>query len=115
MSKRGTNDQQHIIDAIDRKDYGYVWEQVKFVGYKKLPDINDRYTVFNKAIKLFDTELNNNFIQFYLSRIGFATSKVKNSRITQSRGVIDRCKNEYISPTDCEGHPIAKEMRKWKN
>ena len=33
MSKRGTNDQQHIIDAIDRKDYGYVWEQVKFVGY----------------------------------------------------------------------------------
>ena len=50
MSKRGTNDQQHIIDAIDRKDYGYVWEQVKFVGYKKLPDINDRYTVFNKAL-----------------------------------------------------------------
>ncbi len=113
MSKRGTNDQQHIIDALNKGDYNYVWEKVKYIGYKKMPDINDRYIIFCKKVKDFDTEKNNNFIQWYSQYIGYNSSNVKNSRITQSRGVLDKCKNEYISPTDCKGFPIVKDIKNW--
>ncbi len=113
MSKRGTNDQQHIIDALDRGDYEYVWENVKYIGYKKMTDINQRYLIFCDVVAQFDTEKNNNFIQYFSSYIGYSANNSKNSRITQSRGVLDRCKREYISPTTCDGYPIAKDLRNW--
>ena len=113
MSKRGTNDQQHIMNALDAGDYSYVWEKVKFIGFKKMPRINERYMIFFDIVQKFDTEKNNNFIQFYSSYIGYASTNYRNSRITQTRGVLDRCKNEYVSPTDCRGYPIAKDMRNW--
>ena len=113
MSKRGTNDQQHIMDALDIGDYEYVWEKVKYIGYKKIPSINERYLIFNDIVGDFDTEKNNNFIQYYSSYIGYSANNSRNSRITTTRGVLDRCKREYISPTDCKGFPIASYMRKW--
>ena len=113
MSKRGTNDQQHIMDALDRGAYEYVWEKVKYVGYKKVVSINERYLIFYDIVADFETEKNNNFIKYYLNHIGYASNNSRNSKITQSRGVLDRCKREYISPTECNGYPIAKDMRKW--
>lgn len=112
MSKRGTNDQQHIIDAIDRGDYDYVWEKVKWIGYKKL-DFNERYSVFWSIIEKFDTEKNNNFIQYFSERIGYAANKSSESTVTSSRGVISKCKTETISPTECKGYPIAADLKKW--
>ena len=85
MSKRGTNDQQHIIDALDRGDYDYVWEKVKYIGYKKIPDINERFLIFYDIVSNFDTEKNNNFIQYYSSYIGYSANNSRNSRITTRR------------------------------
>jgi hypothetical protein len=113
MSRRGTNDQQHIMDALDRGDYNYVWEQVKFIGFKKIPSINERYSIYWDIVTQFNTEQNNNFIQYYSSYMGYSANNSRNSRITTTRGVLDRCKREYISPTECKGFPIAADMRNW--
>lgn len=113
MSKKGTNDQQHIMDALDKGNYDYVWEHVKFVGFKEIPDIYERYSVFCDIVKSFDTEKNNNFIQYYKSYLKYAASNVMNSRIIKSNGVLNQVKTETISPTDCKGKPIVKNTKNW--
>jgi hypothetical protein len=116
IKKQTPNDQQHIIDALAVCDYMYVWEKVKYVGYKKVADLNERYMIFCDIVDEFRYEENNNFIHFYLQRLTFySASKNETYFVPLSRGVINRLKREYISPTDCEESKIAKDLRNWNN
>ena len=111
-----TNDQQHIIDALSVADYMYVWEKVKFVGYKKVPDMNDRNLIFWDVVTKFDYTINNNFIHYYSKHLGYySNSKNDTFIIPTSRGVIGHLKSEYISPTECNKSKIAKDLRNWNN
>lgn len=113
---KNTNDQQHIIDALSVNDYAYVWEKVKYVGYKKVPDMNERYLIFYSVVDKFKYEENNNFIHYYLQRLTFySASKNETYFVPTSRGIIGRLKTEHISPTDCENSKIAKDLKNWSN
>lgn len=114
--KKVTNDQQHIIDALSIGDYMYVWQQVKYIGYKKIADINDRYIVFCDCVDSFDYKKNNNFIKFYLDRIKYSTSyNNKTYYVSTNRSIIRSLRNENISPTECEKSNLTKELRNWSN
>ena len=117
MSKtKAVNDQQHIIDALSVGDYAYVWEQVKYVGYKKIKDINKRYYIFWDIVDDFDYETNNNFIHFYLKRLDYC-KKGENSTfyVTSTRSIINNLKTENVSPTDCDKSKITKILKNWSN
>lgn len=114
--QKGTNDQQHILDAIAVGDYMYVWQQVKWIGYKKVADINDRYAIFCQVVEKFDYEQNNNFIKFFLDHLSYSTSyNNKTFYVSTNRSIINKLKRENISPTDCDDSSITKELRNWSN
>ena len=99
-----TNDQEKIIEAIDAKNYKYVWEQVKFIGYSKVRDINVRYMLFFEIVQKFITEKNNNFIYYYKKQLGYDLMKENETYfVTRTRGVINNWKNELVCPTDDHG------------
>lgn len=116
MSKKGTNDQQHIIDALIVGDYQYVWQQVKYIGYKTVSDIYVRNTVFWGAIAEFDPDLNNNFIKYYMDKLKFSAGyDNKTFYVSTNRAIINKLKNENISPTDCANSKITSELKNWSN
>lgn len=116
MSKQGTNDQAHIIEALQRGDYKYVWECVKYIGYKKVPNINTRYMIFYDIVEDFDYEKNNNFICFYKTRLNYySADELSTFYVSRNRNIINKLKQEYISPTDCENSKLTKILRKWSN
>ena len=111
-----TNDQQHIIDALSVKDYAYVWEQVKYIGYTKVADMNERYLIFYDIVDQFRYEENNNFIYYYRQHLSFySASKNDTYVLPTSRGIVGKLKREYISPTDCEESKITKDLKNWSN
>ena len=115
-TKQTPNDQQHIIDALAALDYMYVWQQVKYIGYKKVADIHERYLIFCDIVNEFRYKENNNFIHFYLQRLTFySASKNETYFVSLSRGVTGKLKREYISPTECTDSKITKELRNWNN
>lgn len=104
MPKTFTNDQGYIIKALARKDYKYVWEQVKYIGYNKVRDINTRNLIFYDIVTKFDYKKNNNFIYYYSRQLGFNKMDENETYfVTRTRGVIATLKNELISPTDNHG------------
>lgn len=117
MSKKGTNDQQHIIDALEAKDYDLVWEKVKYIGYKHISSMEDRYIIFFSIVEKFDTEKNNNFICWYKNYLKYANGyDFKGNRLTSNRHIHHILINEYISPTDdCGNSNIAKKLKDWQN
>lgn len=115
MSKP-TNDQQHIIDALKRKDYLYVWEQVKGIGYKKVKNINDRFVIFNDIVDKFDYENNNNFIQFYITRLNYHNIDSQPTfRVSKNRRVNNTLISEHISKTECKHSKTARILSNWHN
>lgn len=114
--KQTPNDQQHIIDALAKQNYSDVWNEVKYIGYRKVADMNERYLIFWDIVKNFKWQENNNFIHYYLQHLAFySASKNETFVVPSSRGVIARLKSEYISPTECEESRIAKALRNWNN
>ena len=114
MPKKGTNDQGHIIEALKQKNYYYVWEQVKYVGYEDEPNMNRRFIIFSRAAKDFDTEKNNNFIYFYKKYLKYLSfSKNDTFFTTDNYRVIQRLKNEHISPSDKQVG-LAKYLKDWE-
>lgn len=57
--------QEEIIKAIDEDKPMKLWSLVKFIGYQKMPSINERKLVFLGAYKSFDRNVNNNFVNYY--------------------------------------------------
>jgi len=111
------NDQEDIIEALIQKNYSYVWERVKRVGYKDIADISERYIIFYKTVEAFHPEKNNNFILFYKNRLHFyKNSKNATYYVTSNRRIISILKNELISPSEtCEASKLANELLKWGN
>ncbi|MBQ8218476.1 MAG: hypothetical protein IJZ79_01890 [Bacilli bacterium] len=110
------NDQQHILDALAVGDYMYVWQQVKWVGYKKVADINDRYAIFCQVVEKFDYEQNNNFIKFFIDHLKYTAGyDNKTFYVSTNRSIINKLKRENISPTDCEDSSITRELKNWSN
>lgn len=116
MGKKATNDQEHIIDALKRGDYKYVWEQVKYIGYANVPNINTRYMIFYDIVEDFDYENNNNFIYFYKARLKYySADELSTFYVSRNRTIINKLKQEYISPTECKKSKITNILRKWSN
>lgn len=117
MSKtKITNDQGDIIEALREKNYIYAWEKVKYVGFKDVPDINERHLVFYIAAQRFNTEINNNFIIFYKQYLRyFRLDQNETFRVTTSRPNIKRLKEQAISPTKGSDSKIIDELKKWNN
>jgi hypothetical protein len=116
MARKGTNDQQHIIDALMTKNYKYVWEQVKYIGYLKVADINTRYMIFCDIVEEFDYVKNNNFICFYTTRLGYYTAdECSTYYVSRNRNVINNLKSENISPTECKKSKITRQLKDWSN
>lgn len=112
--KKGTNDQEHIIQAIIRKDYMYIWEQVKWIGYQDEPDINKRLRCFSEIVTKFDPEKNNNFIQFYKDRLNYkALNKPVNYIFSDNRKINKETRYQSISPTDDTTSKTANEIKNW--
>lgn len=104
MAEKFTNDQQHIIDAIKRKDYKYVWEVVKFIGIPKCRDMRVRYMLFFDIVKKFNPDENNNFIYYYIKQLGYEhMNEHETYFVTRTRNVINTWKNELVCPTDDHG------------
>ena len=116
MSKKGTNDQQHIMDALIAKNYKYVWEQVKYIGYNKVSDINERYMIFCDVVENFDYEKNNNFICYYSTQLGYyAADELTTFYVSRNRSIINSLKSEYISPTECKKSKLTRILKDWSN
>lgn len=117
MSKEKiTNDQQHIIEALAAKNYNYVWEKVKVIGFRLIPDINERYMIFWDVVNTFDYKVNNNFIHFYLSHMTYyKASKHDTFYVTTNRSVIHALRNENISPSHNTKSKIANNLKDWSN
>lgn len=112
MPKKNTNDQEHIINAIKNKDFGYVWNKLKWIGYDDEKDINMRYIIFLRAIKDFNYKKNNNFILFYKNYIKYLRFKNNTFVFTDNPLVIRKLKNENASPTDTT-KGITKVLKDW--
>lgn len=111
-----TNDQGDIIQALKDKNFRFVWEHVKYVGFKDVPDINERYLICYNAANQFDPEKNNNFILFYKNYLKyFRYDQNETFRVTSSRVNIKRLKAQAISPTKGSGYKMIDELRKWSN
>lgn len=116
MGKKIENDQAHIIDALRRRDYKYVWEQVKYVGYTTVPNINSRYVIFYDIVEDFDYEKNNNFIYYYKSRLKYySADELGTFYVSRNRAIVNRLKQEYISPTECSESKLTRLLKRWSN
>lgn len=113
-----SNNQFDILQAIRRKDYLYVWERTKYLGYQDVSDIEERYLLFRKAISIFNPDQNNNFISFYKRYM--VNNKIKNSTfyITDNKNIIKELKNNHISPETSEGKGrkyVLSQLEEWEN
>lgn len=116
MGKQIKNDQEPILQALADENYMFVWNKVAYIGYKIIPDNNDRFMLFWSIVKQFKYKENNNFILFYSNRLKYyKASKNETFFAPASRGVISKLKREYISPTECEESRIAKALKNWNN
>ena len=112
------NGQFEILQAIKRKDFLYVWERLKYIGYTDVADMEDRYILFRQAIEMFDPDRNNNFIGFYKRYIKNRREKNTTFYITENRNIIKDMKNYNISPDtgvhNMRSH-VLRELLKWNN
>lgn len=111
-----TNDQEDIIEALSEGRIMYVWQRVKYIGYKTCDDMNERYTIFCDCVADFDFMRNNNFIKFYKDRLRFNASYMNATfYVSDNRAVVQNLRNENISPTDNNKSKITRELKNWSN
>lgn len=61
-----------------------LWNQVKYIGYKKIPSMATRKLVFFKAYNNYDPEKNDCFVAYYSQYINYAASDIYRGR----RGIL---------------------------
>ena len=117
-NKQGyTTDQGYIIDALKAKDYAQAWELVKYIGYKTVPNPNERYMLFNDCVLRFNPYENNNFILFYRSQLKFRKFDQHSTfYVTQSPRIIRILKHEAISPSGDinKTRNLAAQLKNWE-
>lgn len=110
------NDQGHIIKALKENNYIYVWEQVKYIGYKIVPDPSTRMAIFYKVVDIFNPEINNNFIHFYKKHLKYLNpDRYETYRTSDNLRMIIDVNKESISPTDTSRRYVLNELKKWNN
>lgn len=108
--KGAPNDQGEIIENLKNKNFNKVWESVKYIGYKDMPDVTMRFLIFKKAVNSFDPFRNNNFIMFFKSHIRYSRMKEKERdhfKYTNNSTIISHIKTNVCSPQ--ENLPILME------
>lgn len=116
MGKKTPNDQGYLIDALRKGDYKFVWEKVKYIGYQTVPNINTRCMIFYDIVEDFDYDANNNFIHFYKTRLKYhSADELSTYYVSRNRSIINKLKQEHISPTDCEKSKLTRLLRRWSN
>lgn len=114
VAKKGTNDQQHIIDALRVHDYVYVWEIVKWIGIQEVANPYERCNKFYAMVKEFDYKSNNNFINFYKKRLKYYDPFLDDESIVgRSKNVISHIIQEKISPTGKSFSAVQKDIARW--
>ena len=115
MGKVITNDQGHIIEAIKKKNYAYVWEQVKFIGIKDEENVNFRYFVFSEAVRKFDPYINNNFIKFYKDALVFKNFSVTREGILANERTknVRKMREQKNSPND-DAPKLIENLDNWE-
>lgn len=97
------NDQVELIEDIKDGKIAKVWEKVKHVGIKDIPDPMVRFLIFNKVVLSFNPDRNNNFIHFYKQYMNFHKTdeaNMKQYKLTNNRNVINLLKTQACSPSD---------------
>ena len=111
--KKGTNDQDKIIEAIKKGDYKYAWDHVKYIGINSEKNMNRRYLIFKKAFNDFDAKRNNNFILFYKNYLRyFKFLDPRATLFTTKYQTIIKLNEEKISPTG--KNKRIKNLSKWE-
>ncbi len=113
-TKQTPNDQGELIELIKQNKFYKVWDIVKFVGYKDIPDVSERMRICRKAMHKFDPEMNNNFIMFYKRYLHFDKTSLGDSKyhsLTQNQTVLNGLKTGLISPSSDVSH-ILRDVQK---
>lgn len=101
--KKAPNDQTELIMDLREKNIDKVWEKVKYIGFKDIPDITLRYLIFKKAAASFDPYKNNNFIMFFKAYIKYAkmnNEEREHYKFTSNSAIISHIKNNACSPQE---------------
>ena len=109
------NDQEELIELIKQHDYNQAWQHVKAVGYKTVPDVQERFLIYNTAVRKFDPTMNNNFILFYknaLNRSRF--NKYSTYYVTSDKDMINRIKRQATSPEKLPDQSIINVLINWR-
>ena len=110
---------QEILQAIERKDYSFVWKKLKFTGKNVISDIEERYLVFRNALNTFDNNRGCEFYKYYCFMLMSYKSKNEHGKfyLTHNDKIIRKLKNNYISPTSSkdEKSKIFLELKNWGN
>lgn len=110
--KMAPNDQGEIIENLKKKEFNAVWEKVRLVGFKEVPEINTRFIIFNKAAQNFDPNINNNFIMFYKNYLGYFLKNNANLgyyKLTGNSAIIGHMQSIACSPEE-EVPVLVKEL-----
>ena len=103
-------EQKDIIEALKNNNYNYVWERVKFIGYKVEKDIIQRRLIFSHAVKDFDVGKNDNFILFYKNYINYSIYNGNN--VVSSFRMANKVNNDNISPEE-NSNKLVKDLKEW--
>lgn len=113
--KSTPNDQGEIIEAMKRGDRNFVWNKVKYVGYNNIPEIDERFMIFNKAFGSFNPYENNNFIMFYKTYLRYEQNNRADNTyyVTNNRSIINTLKNDFVSPSE-ENQKLIEDLKSFE-
>lgn len=107
------NGQFLILKALEEGDYMAAWNCVCRIGHNKMKNESDRMLIFGQAIRTFDTEKNNNFIDYYSRRIGYyINTHRENWYLTPTKSVNNKLVNQSKSPEE-DVTPMIAELSTW--
>ncbi|MEE3344732.1 MAG: hypothetical protein VZS44_11600 [Bacilli bacterium] len=112
------NDQQELIQLLKEQEYDCAWEYCKWIGYKIIPDMEERLMYFQPIAEIFDYNKNNNFIGFYMERLRYIKAELNSSILTtKNKHMIQDIIRHRISPEteDEERSRTLKVLQNWEN
>lgn len=112
--KKSNNDQGHIIDAICRNDFNYVWEHVKHIGYEIIPNNELRMMICSESFKKFDPSKSDNFILFFRKNIQTKKMYMNYTYVqTKTKKVQYDLNRQNISPEEKPVSNLQRNLSKW--
>lgn len=115
MTKKETN--ELVNNYIMNKEYNKAWQYVKEIGILEVPNINERFIIFNRIAAQYDCKLNKSFMAYYKKCLRHAKFDVCSSAtLTDNKRIAKILINRRISPEiDKRRKPIIEELEKWED